>query len=62
MGDVHDEDNEDFNIRSGGRLGGRRVSSLGDEMYYTIEPEKVVLLVMIVMMVIMMIMLIMMMF
>ena len=29
------------NTRSGGRLDGRRVSSLGDEMYYTIEPEKV---------------------
>ena len=33
-----------FNIRGGGRLDGRRVSSLGDEMYYTIEPEKVMMM------------------
>ena len=33
-----------FDFRGGGRLDGRRVSSLGDEMYYTIEPEKVVMM------------------
>ena len=33
-------------------MDGRRVSSLGDEMYYTIEPEKVLMMLMLMMMMI----------